>query len=208
MVRRWPQKGRRWKANGGKVETSEFQPGMSLGRSGQVKPRRVLGWPALSLRGLVKSPVFCAWATVNAPTEPLPITLQIDRLGTPGTTGAYPAFGRPDLVFGGGDQRCRMRKAGVIALRLFQHLVENLLRQVGEDEARVVRVEHLKAIDHYLIAGSRIRVEVIVFVYPDLRTVASAVNASDASSWFTMLIISSCLLANCVYNASKTLSPV
>src|SRR5438445_237363 len=80
--------------------------------------------------------------------------LQIDGLGTPGTTGTYPAFGRPDLVFSGGDQRCRTRTAGVVAPRIFQHLVEDLLRQVGEDKVRVVRVEHLEAIHHDLIAGN------------------------------------------------------
>ena len=42
---------------------------------------------------------------------------------------------------------------GVIASRIVQHLVENLLRKIGEDEARVIRVEHLEAIHHYLIAG-------------------------------------------------------
>jgi hypothetical protein len=31
--------------------------------------------------------------------------LRIDGLRAPGTTGTYPSFGRPDLVFRGGDQR-------------------------------------------------------------------------------------------------------
>src|SRR5262249_23599260 len=69
------------------------------------------------------------------------LTSSIRRLGTPGTMGADPAFGRPDLIFSGRDQRCRTRTAGVVASRIFQHLVEDLLRQVGEDKVRVVRVE-------------------------------------------------------------------
>src|SRR5689334_11039771 len=80
--------------------------------------------------------------------------LLIDGLGAPGTAGTYPALGRPDLVLGGGDEPCGTRTAGFVSPRIGQYLVEDLLRQFGQDKARIVRVEHLEAVHHHLIAGN------------------------------------------------------
>jgi hypothetical protein len=67
--------------------------------------------------------------------------------------GNYPTLGRRDLVFREGDKRSGTRATRIVTSRISQHLVEDLLRQFGEDRIRVVRVDTLDTVYHYLISS-------------------------------------------------------
>jgi hypothetical protein len=121
LVRRWPQKGRRWKANIGKIVDEKVWLAVIQGNFSWA--RHEGGLDELSREGPCAEPTsncvvssnrlsFGRGRTVNAPTELFPVILQMDGLGAPGTTGAYPPFGRPDLVFGGGGSTMQNEEGG------------------------------------------------------------------------------------------------